>query len=141
MLKAKEAKENAQISLASRILDRCLRNNYVTHSSNSLNIDCLKDIAGIRAALDILSTYLGENFEGNLERLDAFPKCLETARHLCSDPSRSVIQLFLLKQLVRHDPNGIDAVKERCKRKELKWIMPPQLEVRHFLHADFALKI
>ena len=129
MLKAKEAKENAQISLASRILDRCLRNNYVTHSSNSLNIDCLKDIAGIRAALDVLSTYLSEDFVGNFERLDALPECLETAQHLCTNSSRSIIQLFLLKQIVRHDPNGFHAVKERCKRNELKWIIPPQTEV------------
>ncbi len=133
LLKAKEGGENVQIVLASSILERALRTIHVTRSPNSLDIDRLKGIAGIRAALDVLSTYLGEDFVGNLERFDAFPKCLETARHLCSNSSRSVIQLFLLKQLVRHDPNGIDAVKERCKRSKLKWIMPPQTEVRQQL--------
>ena len=132
LLKAKEGGENVQILLASRLLERTLRTIQVTRSPN-LDIARLKDIAGIRAALDVLSTYLSEDFVGNFERLDAFPKCLETAKHLCGNSSRFVIQLFLLKQLVRHDPNGIDAVKERCKRNELKWIMPPQSEVRQFL--------
>ncbi len=132
LLKAKEGGENVQILLASGILERTLRTIQVTSSPNSLNIDRLKDIAGIRAALDVLSTYLSEDFVDNFEHLNAFPKCLETARHLCSNSSRFVVQLFFLKQLVRHDPNGIDAVKERCQRNELKWIMPPQSEVRHF---------
>ena len=132
LLKAKQGGENVQILMASGILERTLRTIHVTSSPNSLNIDRLKDIAGIRATLDVLSTYISEDFVENFERLDAFPKCLETARHLCSNSSRFVIQLFLLKQLVRHDPNGIDAVKERCKRNELKWVMPPQSEVRQF---------
>ncbi|CAB4005222.1 Hypothetical predicted protein, partial [Paramuricea clavata] len=126
LLKAKEGGENIQISLASRILDRTLRTIHVT--SNSLNVNCLKDIAGIRASLDVLSTYLGDDFTDNVRRFKALPKCLEAAKHLCSNSSRSVIQSFLLKQLVRYDPNGIDAVKERCKREEFKWIMPPQSE-------------
>ena len=111
--------------MASQELERTLRT--IHGHQNSLNIDCLKDIAGIRAALDVLSTYLGDKFDDNFKRFDTLPKCLETAQHLCSNSSQFVLQLFLLKQLIRHD--GFDAVKERCKRKELKWIMPPQFEV------------
>ncbi|CAB3996228.1 E3 ubiquitin- ligase rnf213-alpha-like, partial [Paramuricea clavata] len=131
LLKAKGGGENVQIILASQVLERTLRT--IHGHQNSLNINCLRDIAGIRAALDVLSTYLGDDFAENVKRFQALRKCLETAKYLCSDSSRSVLQLFLLKQLVRHDPNGIDAVKERCKRTELKWIMPPQLEVMLFL--------
>ncbi len=123
----KEAGGNVQILLASRMLERILKTINVTPSPNALTINCLRDIAGIRAALDALSTYLGDDFADNLERFKVLPKCLELAKHLCRHSS---IQLFLLKLLVRHDPDGIDAVKERCKRKELKWILPPQLEVR-----------
>jgi hypothetical protein len=127
LLKAKKGGENTQILLASKELERTLRNIHV--QQNSLNVDCLRDIAGIRAALDVLSTYLGEDFVKNFKCLKDLPKCLETAKHLCSNSSRFVLQLFLLKQLIRHDPNGFNAVKERCKRNELKWIMPPQSEV------------
>ena len=109
------------------ILERTLQ---TIHETGPLEVDCLQDIAGIRAALDVLSTYLRDDFVENFQRLDPFPKCLDAARHLCIHPSRNVVQLFLLKQLVRNDPNGIDAVKERCKRNELKWIMPPQAEVK-----------
>ncbi|CAB4014180.1 E3 ubiquitin- ligase rnf213-alpha-like, partial [Paramuricea clavata] len=126
LLKAKEGGANVQILLASRELARTLRTIHI--HQNSLTTNCLKDIAGIRAALDVLSTYLGDDFAENVKRFDALPKCLETAKHLCSNSSRSALQLFLLKQLVRHDPNGIEAVKERCKTKDLKWIMPPQFE-------------
>jgi hypothetical protein len=131
LLKAKEGGENVQILLASKVLERALRT--IHGYQNSLNINCLRDIAGIRAALDVFSAYLGDDFPENVKHFQAFPKCLETAKHLCFNSSRSVLQLFLLKQLVRHDPNGIDAVKERCKRTELKWIMPPQSEVIYFL--------
>ena len=127
LLKAKEGGENVQILLASRELERTLRT--IHGHQNSLTINCLRDIAGIRAALDVLSTYLGDDFVENVKRFEALPKCIETAKHLCSNSSRSVLQSFLLKQLVRHDPNGVEAVKERCKGKELKWIMPPQSEV------------
>ena len=126
LLTAKEGGDNVQIILASKILERTLR---TLSTATEMDINCLKDIAVIRAALDAFSTYLGDNFAENLERFEALPKCLDTAKHLCSHQSRSVVQLFLLKQLVRHDPNGIDAVKERCKKRELKWIMPPQSEV------------
>ena len=135
LLKVKEAGKNVQIMSTCSILERTLRTINVTpQSPNALDINCLKDVAGIRAALDVLSTYLGDDFVDNYERLGGFPKCLETAKHLCSHPNRNVIQLFLLKQLVRHDPNGINAVKERCKRRELKWIMPPQSEVRQIFY-------
>ncbi|CAB4021811.1 Hypothetical predicted protein, partial [Paramuricea clavata] len=126
LLKVKEGSKNAQILSTSKVLERALRT--IHGHQNSLNIDCLRDIAGIRAALDVLSTYLGDDFVENVKHFQALPKCLETAKHLCSNSIRSVLHLFLLKQLVRHDPNGIDAVKERCKRTELKWIMPPQSE-------------
>ena len=110
-----------------------------TRLPNALNINCLKDIAVIRATLDALSTHLGDDFAVNIERVSHLPTCLEAARHLCSNPSRFPIQLFLLKQLVRNDPNGIDAVNERCKRKELKWVMPPLAEVNElfFLTLNF----
>ena len=127
LLTAKEGGDNVQIILANRTLERTLRT--LSSSMTEIDINCLKDIAGIRAALDAFSKYLGDTFAENLERFQALPKCLDTAKHLCSHTSRSVIQLFLLKQLVRHDSNGIDAVKERCKRGELEWILPPQSEV------------
>ena len=127
LLKFKEAGENTQILEICSILERAI-------GTHSLDIKCLKDIAGIRAALDVLSTYLRDDFVENFQRLDAFHKCLDAARHLCMHPSRNVVQLFLLKQLVCNDPNGIDAVKERCKRRELKWIMPPQAEVTYIFH-------
>ena len=130
LLKAKEGGENVQILSTCNILERTLRTIQGTHSPNALDLNCLQDIAGIRAALDALSTYLGDDFVENLQRFDAFPKCLEAARHVCNNQSRSAVQLFLLKRLVRHDPNGVNAVKERCKRKELKWILPPQAEVK-----------
>jgi hypothetical protein len=128
-LKAKEGGENVQILLVSRNLKRTMQTLHVTPSPNAVNIDCLRDIAVIRAALDALSTHLGDEFAANLASFEALPTCLEAAKHMCCSPSRSSMQLFLLKQLVRHDPNGFDAVKERCKREELKWIMPPQAEV------------
>ena len=127
LLKGKEGGANVQIVLASKILERTLGTISITASPNSLNIDCLKDIAAIRAALDVLSQYLDENFAENLGNFSDLSKCLETAKHMCCNSNRSVIQFFLLKQLVRH--SGIDAVKERCKRKELDWILPPMLEV------------
>ena len=129
LLKGKEGGANVQILMATRILERTLRTVPIKALPNSLNIDCLKNIAAIRAALDVLSQYLDENFAENLGTFSALSKCLETAKHMCCNSSRSVIQFFLLKQLVRH--SGIDTVKERCKRKELDWILPPMLEVIH----------
>ena len=129
LLKGKEGGANVQILMATRILERTLRTIPIKALPNSLNIDCLKNIAAIRAALDVLSQYLDENFAENLGTFSALSKCLETAKHMCCNSSRSVIQFFLLKQLVRH--SGIDTVKERCKRKELDWILPPMLEVIH----------
>ena len=126
LLKGKQVGENLQITLASQILERTLRK---LHSLDNLKIESLKDIACIRAALDVLSTYLGDDVCDNLERFRALPKCLESAKHLCSDSSRFVVQLFFLKQLVRHDPSGLDSVKERCQQKELQWILPSQLKV------------
>ena len=134
LLTAKEGGDNVQIICANRTLERTLR---TLSSMTKIDINCLKDIAGIRAALDAFSTYLGDTFAENLGRFEALPKCLDTAKRLCSHQSRSVVQLFLLKQLVRHDANGIDAVKERCKRRELKWILPPQSEVmKNFCSFD-----
>ena len=132
LLKGKEGGANVQILMASQILERKLQtfaNN--TASPNSLNIDCLKDIAAIRAALDVLSQYLDENFAENLGKFSALSKCLETAKHMCCNSSRAVIRFFLLKQLVRH--SGINAVKERCSKMELDWILPPMLEVLHLI--------
>ena len=131
LLKAREVGESVQLNMASRILDRALRN--ISSSSNTLTVSCLKDIAGIRAALDVLSTYLSDDCPDNVERHQALSKCLVSAKQLCSNTSRFVVQLFLLKQFVRHDPNGIDAVKERCRKEELKWIMPPQAGVMHMI--------
>ena len=142
LLKVKEAGKNVQIMSTCSILERTLRTINVTpQSPNALDINCLKDVAGIRAALDVLSTYLGDDFVDNFKRLDGFSKCLEAAKYMCNDPNRSTIQLFLLKQLVRHDPNGLDAVQERCKRKELKWIMPPQAEVKNHLVVNVRERI
>ena len=131
LLKGKEGGANVQILMASQILNRKLKTFSNTASPNSLNIDCLKDIAAIRAALDVLSKYLDENFAENLAKFPALSKCLETAKHMCCNSGRSVIQFYLIKQLVRH--SGIDAVKERCKKKELNWILPPMLEVLHLI--------
>ena len=118
-----------EIASISRTLERILRTISVAVPPNTLTIDSLKDVAGIRAALDVLSKYLDDDFADNIEQIDNLWKCLETAKHLCRNPSRSVIQFFLLKLLVRH--SGIDAVKERCKTEELNWILPLMLEVVH----------
>ena len=120
---------NVQIIMANTNLRRNIHTLHVTRSPNAVNIDCLKNIAVIRATLDVLSTHLGDDFAVNIKRFKNLRTCLEEAKHLCSNPSRFPIQLFLLKQLVRNDPDGIDAVKERCKRGELRWIMPPLAEV------------
>ena len=128
-LKVKEAGENAQISVENTNLRRTMQTLHVTRLPSAVNINCLKDVAVIRATLDALSTHLGDNFAVNIKRFKNLPTCLEAAKHLCSNPGRLPIQLFLLKQLVRNDPNGIDAVKERCKRKELEWIVQPQAGV------------
>ena len=120
---------NVQIIIANTKLTRTMQTLNVTRLPNAVNINCLKDIAVIRATLDALSTHLGDDFAVNIKRFTKLPAFLEASKHLCSNASRFPIQLFLLKQLVRNDPNGIDAVKERCKRKELKWIMPPLAEV------------
>lgn len=129
LLKAKEGGENVQLSLASNTLGRTLRALSVSAASNVLSAACLKDIGGIRAALDVVSTYLSDDFAQNIKNSEKLRECLESAKHLCCNSSQSVIQLYLLKLLVHHDPNGIDAVKEKCKTKELDWILPPQLEV------------
>ncbi|XP_028416584.1 E3 ubiquitin-protein ligase rnf213-alpha-like [Dendronephthya gigantea] len=123
LLKAREGGENVQLNIASRILDRSLRN--ISSSSNTLTVSCLEDIAGIRSALEVVSSYLSDDFADNVKRFPKLSNCLASAKQLCS---RFVVKLFLLKQLVRHDPNGIDAVKERCRKEELNWIMPPQSE-------------
>ena len=127
LLKGKKGGGNVQILLASKILERTLRTIAAEASPNALDINCLKDVAGIRAALDVLSKYLDDDFAENIKQFDALSKCLETAKHLCCKSSRSVIQLFLLKQLVHQ--SGIDAVKKRCKTKELNWILPKMPEV------------
>jgi hypothetical protein len=121
--------KNVQILVASGNIKRAMQTLHVTPPPNAVNIDCLRDIAVVRAALDALSTYLGDEFDANMELFKALPKCVDAAKHLCCDPSRFPIQLFLLKQLVRHDPNGFDAVKQRCEEKELEWIIPSQIEV------------
>ena len=126
-MKLLKGKGGVQIVLAGKILERTLRTISVTASPNALDINCLKDVAGIRAALDVLSQYLDDNFAENIKQFEALSKCLETAKHMCCNASRSVIQFFLLKLLVRHC--GIDTAKERCKRRELSWILPPMLEV------------
>ena len=138
-LKLKDDEENAQFIVASKNLKGTVLS-QTSPSPNVGNISCLEAIAFIRAALDVLSTYLGNDFADNIRRFEALPTCLEAAKKLCNDPSRSAIQLFLLKQLVRHDPNGIDGVKERCKRKELEWIMPQQAKVKknYFYSFNFG---
>ena len=139
LLKAKEGGEKVQTILIGRNLKRMMQTLHAASSPSAVNMDCLKDIAVIRATLDALSTYLGDDFADNIERCKDLTTCLEAAKHLCSNPSRFAVQLFLLKQLVRHDPNGIDAVKERCKRKQLKWIMPPQAEVFRIISTDLMV--
>ena len=139
LLKAKEAGENTQISMANTNLRKAMRTLHVTRSPNAINIDRLKDIAVIRASLDALSTHLGDDFDANIEHFKDLPTCLEAAKHLCSNPNRFPIQLFLLKQLVRHDPHGIGAVKERCQKKELKWIMPPEAEVKRIISTALII--
>ena len=126
MLKTKEVEEIAQIEMAYSNLKKPMQTLNVTPSPNAADINSLEDIAVIRATLDALSTYLGDDFAANIERFKKLPECLKEVKRLCDNPDRSAIRLFLLKQLVRNDINGIDAVKERCKRKELEWIMPPQ---------------
>ena len=134
----KDDQENAQFILASENLKGTVLS-QTSPLPNVGNIRCLEAIAFIRAALDALSSYLGNDFEDNIKHFEALPTCLEAAKTLCSDASRFPIQLFLLKQLVRHDPNGIDGVKERCKRKELEWIMPPHAEVKKIIFTSSIL--
>ena len=130
MLQAKEDSEDTQLSVANDTLCRALKTiSTSAASSSSLSVACLKDIGRIRAALDVVSTYLSGDFAHNIENFESFYQCIESAKDLCCDSSRSVIQFFLLKLLVHHDPNGIDGVKEKCKRKELEWILPPQSKV------------
>ena len=139
LLKAKEAGENAQINMANTNLRKAMQTLHVTRSPNAVNIDCLKDIAVIRASLDALSTNLGDDFAANIKNFEDLPACLEAAKLMCSNPNRFSIQLFLLKQLVRHDPNGIDAVKERCKRTEMNWIIPPEAEVKRIISTALII--
>ena len=129
LLKGKKAGNNVQIKMAVRILERTLRTFSSIQPSQSLDVNCLKDIAGIKAALEVLAGYLGDDFGDNLKKIESFPKCIEAARLLCSNLERSPIRLFLLKQLLHKDCNGIDAIKKRCERTELQWILQQSLEV------------
>ena len=96
-------------------------------NGETLNIEKLRDIALIRAAFNELSTFINDNLPENLESHPKLKECIQTAKNLCEN--RSFLQLFLLKQLVLNDSNGLDGVKERCRNKKLKWILPPQLKV------------
>ena len=129
LLKGKKAGDNVQIKMAVRILERTLRTFSSIQPSQSLDVNCLKDIAGIRASFDVLSGYLGDDFGDNFKKIESFPKCIEAARHLCSNLKRSPIRLFLLKQLLHKDCSGIDAIKKRCERTELQWILSKNSEV------------
>ena len=137
-VKLLKAEGNAQILMAITNLKETIQT-FPATSRKVVNIDSLKDIAVIRATLDVLSTYLGADFAANIERFENLTTCLEAAKHLCSNPSQFSIQLFLLKQLVRNDPDGIDAVKEICKRGELVWILLPQAEVEQIIFSAKSL--
>ena len=135
LLKGKEGGANVQILLAGKILERTLRTIAAKASPNALDINCLKDVAGIRAALDVLSKYLDYDFAENIKQFGALSKCLETAKHLCCNSSRSVIQFFLLKQLVHQ--SGINDVKKKCQTKHLNWILPKMPEVYNSAVQNF----
>ena len=124
MLKAKQTEGSVEINMLCKILDRTLRN-FRTYKN--LDINSLKDVAAIRAAFSELPAYFNEDISENLKSNSELRKCIQAAKHLCEN--ESALQLFLLKQLVHNDENGFDGVKERCKIKELKWILPPQSEV------------
>ena len=124
LLKAKQTEGSVEINMLCRILDRTLRN-FRTYKK--LDINSLKDVAAIRAAFSELPAYFNEDISENVKSNAELRKCIQAAKHLCENESS--LQLFLLKQLVHNDENGFDGVKERCKIKELKWILPPQSEV------------
>ncbi|XP_046861659.1 E3 ubiquitin-protein ligase RNF213-like [Xenia sp. Carnegie-2017] len=128
LLRKKQTKEKGkilEIKKMHEILNRTLKN---FQKWETLDIDSLKDIAEIRAALSELSTFINDDLSDNLNSNSQLSSCLEAAKHLCSEEKLSALHLFLLKQLMHNDPNGFDGVKERCKNPELKWILPPHIE-------------
>ncbi|XP_046861644.1 E3 ubiquitin-protein ligase rnf213-alpha-like [Xenia sp. Carnegie-2017] len=128
LLRKKQTKEKGkilEIKKLHEILDRTLKN---FQKWETLDIDSLKDIAAIRAALTELSTFINDDLSDNLNSNSQLRNCFEAAKHLSREEKLSALHLFLLKQLIHNDPNGFDGVKERCKNTELKWILPPQIE-------------
>ena len=129
LLKTKEIGNNVQIVKATRMLESSLQvfSVELRTSPNLISASSLQTIATIRAALEVLSTYLGDNYATNAEINETFPFFLQAARKLCAMANRSAIRLFLLKQLVRK--YGIDTMKEKCEQSELQWILPVQNQV------------
>ncbi|XP_046861643.1 E3 ubiquitin-protein ligase RNF213-like [Xenia sp. Carnegie-2017] len=106
----------------------CIENTEEFSYLQNLDINSLKDVAAIRAAFSELPAYFNDDLSENLKSNAELRKCIQAAKHLCDN--EYALQLFLLKQLVHNDENGFDGVRERCKIKELKWILLPQSEER-----------
>ncbi|XP_046860853.1 E3 ubiquitin-protein ligase RNF213-like [Xenia sp. Carnegie-2017] len=123
LLKAKQTESSVEIQMLNDIL---LKTQSTFCNGETLDIKKLKDFALIRAAFSELSTFINDDLFKNLETYPKLRECIQAAKNLCEN--RSFLQLFLQKQLVLNDSNGLDGAKERCKNKELKWILPPQLK-------------
>ena len=129
LLKTKEIGNNVQIVKATRMLESSMQvfSVELRTSPNLISASSLQTVATTRAALEVLSTCLGDNYATNAERNETFQSFLQAARRLCAMANRSPIRLFLLKQLVRK--YGIDTMKEKCEQSELQWILPVQNQV------------
>ena len=129
LLKCKEAGEDNQILMATRTLESSLQvfSIGIRTPPNVFNVNSLQTVAATRAAIDVLSTFLGEDYASNRQQYKNFSAFLQVTRNLCTYVSRSPIRLFLLKQLVRK--HGIDFIKEKCRNEELQWILPVQNKV------------
>lgn len=129
LLKCKDAGKNIEICKASKMVERSLQVLSIDMKMppDIISITSLQTVADTRAALVVLSTYLGEDYTKNVQTLEGLPKLVDVARNLCSGTNRSYIQLFLLKQLVRK--YGIGIIKERYQNVELQWIFPPKNQV------------
>ena len=136
-LKFKEAGEDTQMASAITALERSLQTFAISaRTGNVFDVKCLQTVAAIRTALNVLSEYLDETFDKNLENYKHFKNFLDVARNLCGSEKRSSIRLFLLKQLVRR--NGIDSVKKQCESKELQWLLPQQHQVMSCISCRYC---
>ena len=132
LIKCKETSDSAQILLAIELLKEATENLQIDIRSppNTFSVLSLQGVAAIRAAFDVLSSYLGKDCLENIKKHENFSNYLEVSKNLCIASNQSPVRLFLLKQLVRK--YGIDAVKDRCRNEWLSWILPVENQVECF---------